>query len=263
MLAKAPKLVLIDTHAHLDFDQFHRDHSRVISKAKSGGVLKIINVGSSVVGSRNSLSLSWKYKEVYASCGIHPQEAPTTTGEAMKEILELSKNSRVVAIGEIGLDYKDLKEEAAKGKQKEVFKTQIGIGKQRELPLIIHCREAFLDVLQILSLESHNLRGVFHCFSEGIAEAREVLNFGFFISFTANITYPENKNLREIVKLVPLDRIMLETDSPFLPPQRYRGNRNEPAYIVEVAKEIAKLKNLSLKQVAEQTTKNAKALFGI
>jgi len=257
-------LEFIDTHTHLDFQQFHRQHQEVIKRAQKAGVLRMINVGSSLSGAQHSVELASKYPEIYAAVGIHPHEVTGHLGgEEMKKVLELGRQPKVVAIGEIGLDYKDLANPQLKEFQKKFFKIQIGIAKQLKLPLIIHCREAFDDLYEILSKQDHQLKGVFHSFSFDQKKAQKVLDLGFHLSFTANLGYPANENLRKVASFCPLERILLETDAPFLPPQSKRGQLNEPAYVVEVAKIIAQIKKLSLEEVAFQTTQNARQLFQI
>lgn len=263
--------MLIDTHAHLDFAQFHRQHDVVIRKAYQVGVDKIINVGTTLQGSRDSASLAMKYSGVYAAVGIHPHDIISANRSAMAELLDLAQKRKVVAIGEIGLDYaeKDVNKEA----QKNAFIVQIGLAKRLNLPIIVHNREADEDVLGIIKIQDDNLRGVIHCFSSGWNSAQKFLDLGFYISFTGSITFKDKKpkdkvrgctvsgGALEVIKKAPLEKIMVETDSPFLAPEPYRGQTNEPANVVEVAKKIADIKSISFEKVCAETTKNAENLF--
>ena len=264
-------IMLVDTHAHLDFDQFHRQHDKIISRAHKAGVKNIINIGTSLQGSRDSIILANKYSEVYASVGIHPHDALTADRAAMANLLELAQNQKVVAIGEIGLDYAQNKVD--KAIQKKAFIVQIGLAKRLSLPIIVHNREADNDILSILKIQDHNLAGVIHCFSSDWTVAKSFLDLGYYISFTGSITFGRKKqidqtrgcsvtgSILEVVKKAPLDKILLETDCPFLSPEPYRGQTNEPAYVEEVAKKIAQVKGLSFKKIAEVTTQNAINLF--
>ncbi len=266
--------MLIDTHAHLDFDQFRRRHSEVLLSAKKAGVKKIINVGTNLQGSRDSLSLAEKYGEVYASVGVHPHDALTADRIVMANLLELAQKERVVAIGEIGLDY--AKDEVDKGIQKKAFAVQVGLAKRLNLPIIIHNRQADEDILEIIKIQGDGLRGVIHCFSSSWDIAKKFLDLGFYISFTGSITFKDKKKkdmkdqvrgcnthsgILEVVKKAPIDKVLVETDCPFLAPEPHRGKVNEPAYVIEVAKKIAEVKKLSFEKVADTTTQNAEKLF--
>jgi TatD DNase family protein len=268
--------MLIDTHTHLDFAQFHRRTDEVIQNASKAGIKKIINVGTTLQGSRDSIALADKHPEVYASVGIHPHDIIAADRSAMAELLVLAKHKKVVAIGEIGLDY--LKKNVDKEKQKKSFIIQIGLAKRMNLPIIVHNREADEDVLEIIKIQDDDLRGVIHCFSSNWSQAQKFLNLGFYISFTGSITFKNKKagmqdqidnvrgctalgDITEVIKKVPMDKILVETDSPFLAPEPYRGKNNEPAYVTEVAKKIAEIKEISFEEVSEKTTKNAIELF--
>lgn len=264
----------IDTHAHLDFEQFHKDVDKTIERAKKVGVGRIINVGTNLQGSRDSFKIAKKYPEVFASVGIHPHDAHEATGQAMSELLEMASDEKVVAIGEIGLDYfksEKINSRDAKEEQKKAFLTQIGLAKRLDLPVIIHNRDADDDILEILKKQEET-KGVIHCFSAGTSFAKEILSLGFYISFTGMITFKSKKKGeihacgiedRSIVSQIPIEKILIETDSPFMAPEPYRGKRNEPAYVLEVAKKIAEIKRIPLKEVEKITTQNAERLFGI
>lgn len=266
--------MLIDTHAHLDFDQFHRRHDEVITRAKKVGVENIINISTSLQGSRDSINLAENYPEIYASVGIHPYDALTADRNTMTNLLELAQNEKVVAVGEIGLDY--VKDEVDKGTQKKAFIVQIGLAKRLDLPIIIHNRQADEDILEIIKIQADGLKGVIHCFSSSWKVAQKFLDLGFYISFTGSITFKDKKKkeledqvrgcnvqsgILEVVKKVPIDKVLIETDCPFLAPEPYRGKVNEPAYVVEVAKKIAEVKGLPFEEVAKKTTENAIKLF--
>lgn len=260
---------MIDTHAHLDFKEFDPDRDEVIRRAYAGGVEKIINVGCNLERSRDSIELARKYKNIYASIGVHPHDVGKYKKERMKDELEkLIQSNKVVAIGECGLDYYRLEKEEDKEKQKEFFKIQLEIAYNKGVPLIIHCRDAFNDLLEILKdskfKNPNSKQGVTHCFSGNRQIARQFLELGFLISFTGSITYtkPEGELLK-VVKEVPLEKIMIETDCPYLAPVPHRGERNEPLYVKYIAEKIAEVKGIDLEEVKRKTTENAKWLFGL
>jgi len=249
---------LIDTHAHLNFKEFDKDRSQAIKRAFEGGVEKIINVGTNLKGSKDSVSLAEKYKNILASVSLHPIDVEDEKFDK-KVWLELAKHQKVVAIGETGFDFFHRSD---KEKQKEVFKALIEIACQVEKPLIIHSREADKEILDILSHSKlPSKRGVIHCFGRDYNVAKKFLELGFLISYTGNITY--NIERACSVLKVPLEKIMVETDCPFMAPLPFRGKRNEPLFVKYVAKEIAKIKNITFEEVAKITTKNARKLFGL
>lgn len=267
---------LIDTHAHLYWDSFKDDFDKMITRAVDAGVSTIINIGVDVETSKKALSQT-KDSFIYSTIGIHPHEALQEDIE--KDVAELEKiyfsnPEKVVAVGECGLDYKDVDEKARK-LQKPLFQAQIDLAKKLNLPLIVHCRDcgstsspptktpsfsAWDETLEMLSDQPV----ILHCYS-GLPHTTKYIiqNTNFYVSFAANITYPKNEYLREAAKLLPLDRILLETDSPFLAPQSKRGQRNEPAAVAEIAQLIATLKGISLSEVAKQTTANTKQVFAL
>ncbi len=250
--------MLIDTHCHLDFPEYDQDRDEVINRAKEQGVEYIINIGSSLEGSRKSVELAQKYESIYATVGIHPHEADSFTSETGKTTLNLVKEKKVVAIGEIGLDY--FKHYSQPKNQLSVFMAMLKIAKDCGFPLVIHTREADKDTLEILK-EAMPVKAVVHCFSGDKTFLKECLDLGFLVSFTCNITYKKAENLREIVRLAPLDKLLLETDAPYLSPEGFRGKRNEPLQVRLLAEFIANLKGLELEEVAEATTKNARTFF--
>lgn len=253
--------MLIDTHCHLDFKDFDADRDGVIDRAKEKGVARIINVASSIEGTARSLELAKRYDIVYSSIGVHPHEASQVTDKVIEEFRVLSGGqSKVVAIGEVGLDY--YRNLSPKEKQVEAFKRFIRLAGSLKLPLIIHSREADFDLLSILKSEKDKEQtGVIHCFSGGREFLKEWLDMGFYISFTCNLTFKKAHALREIARTVPIERVLLETDAPYLAPELMRGKRNEPAYLTYLVDEWVKLTGLSKEDIGRITTHNANKLF--
>lgn len=249
-----------DTHCHLDFPEFNPDREEVIARAKSEGLDFIVNIGSSISGSKMSLELSREHDFIYASIGLHPHEADKYDQNAHAELVEMVRQDKVVAIGEIGLDY--YRNYSKAENQKKLFSSLLELAKERKLPVIIHSRLAQADTLDILK-QYLPLAVVVHCFSGDEIFLQECLDREFFISFTCNITYKKADNLRRLVSKVPLEKLFLETDAPFLPPQEHRGRRNEPAYVKLLAQEIARIKGLDLEEIGRTTTENAKRFFKI
>jgi len=252
--------MLIDTHCHLDFPEFQQDREVVINRAKDNNVEYIINIGSSLKGSQESLSLSKRYECIWAAVGMHPHDADEFNSEAFVQLQEFSKAQKVVAIGETGLDF--YKNYSSKQNQLKLFYALIDLAKKSKLPLIIHSRQAQDDVVRILK-ECMPLDAVVHCFSGDEHFLQTCLELGFFVSFTCNITYKKAQGLRDLVKLTPLGRLMLETDAPFLSPEEFRGRRNEPMYVSLLAQHIAKIKEIDVMEVEKVTTENAKRFFKI
>ncbi len=256
---------LIDTHAHLDFPDFNHDRNETVKRAKKAGVFKIINIGADLVRSKASLEIAAKNENIWATVGIHPEGCNLDLNLTKKEIKGLALSPKVVAIGECGLDY--FYDESVKVKQKELFKLQIQIAKENRLPLVVHIRNgkdqsAAKDAYQILK-ENEIRAGVVHCFTLEKDWARKFLDLGLHLGFTGIVTYKNADLIRESVKVTPIEKLLVETDCPYLAPQKYRGQRNEPSYVTEVAAKIAEVKELSLDQVTEQTTQNAEELFKI
>jgi len=252
--------MFIDTHCHLDFPEFNPDRNEVIRRAKEQGINHIINIGSSLEGSKKSLELSQQYDFIWATVGLHPHEADRFDEKTQDALEELAKKDKVVAIGEIGLDY--YKNYSKAENQKPLFISLVKLAKDLGLPVVIHNRQAQDDTLKILK-EAMPQKAVVHCFSGDEMFLKECLDLGFFISFTCNITYKKADNLKKLVKITPLNRLLLETDAPFLPPEGFRGRRNEPLYVKYLAQEIATIKELSIDEVAAVTTDNAKQFFNI
>lgn len=261
---------LIDTHAHLDFSQFDKDREKIIKELKDLDI-KIINVGSHQQACLDSIALAKKHQNIYAAVGIHPHNAEDVKDipELITFLEKLAKENKVVAIGECGLDYysfdqgkfrKDLNPEI-KNKQKEVFKTQLGLASKLKLPVIIHNRESHDDLLKII--KDFKGKGVLHCFSGDSNFLKKILALGFYVGFDGNITFKNAKELQAIVKETPLDRILIETDCPFLTPEPFRGLRNEPKNVKIIAEFISELKQISLDQVVKTANQNAQDLFNL
>lgn len=255
------KPVLIDTHTHLDFDQFDADRKDVITRAKEADVAGMITIGINLETSLKAVRIAEKHSNVFAAAGIHPHDAGEAEKEDLNRIIELYQNPKVVAIGEVGLDfYRNLTEPEI---QRKIFRSFLDLAKELDLPLIIHTRDAEDEILSILREKGkQGWRGVFHCFPGDVRMAEQVLDMGFYISFTGNITFKNTKSAA-VAKHIPVERLMVETDCPFMAPVPHRGRRNEPAFVQHVAQKIAEVKGISFEEVARATTKNAMDLFGL
>jgi TatD DNase family protein len=256
-------LNLFDTHAHINLDHFKEDRDAVIERMFDAGVNKLVIPGVDLETINSAIALAEKYPgKIYAGIGFHPQDAIKWDDDYYQQLKILAQKDCVVAIGEIGLDY--YWDTTPKEKQFEVLKLQIELAKEINLPLIIHTRESLDDTLQFLKdNDAGKVGGIFHCFSGDSKFARKCIDLGFYISFAGNITFKNAQNLRDVVQDIPLENILIETDSPYLTPVPYRGKRNEPAHVQYVAKLIAEIKQISVEQVAEQTTANAMKVFGL
>lgn len=252
--------MFIDTHAHLNFPVFNSDLGLVINRAQKVGIGAIINIGSDLKSSKKAIEIAEKFSNCYAAAGLHPIHLKEEQfNEA--EFLRLAKHKKVVAIGETGLDY--YHDKTFIRLQKEVFQRHIVIANLVNKPLIIHSRDADDDILPFLISQNLKLSGVFHCFPGDLKMANLVLDLGFYLSFTGLITFSKNYANLEVVKEVSLEKIMIETDCPYLTPEPYRGQRNEPAYVVEVAQKIAEIRKITLSEIEKQTSQNALDLFGL
>ena len=256
---------LIDSHAHVDVSDYDSDREEMLQRAREAGVGTILAIGNGP--EIEKLGAAVQYAEshdwIYASAGIHPHEAKLATDAHYTEVERLARHQRVLAWGEIGLDYHY--DHSPRDVQVRVFREQLELARAANRPVIIHCREAWPDCLKILQEDwrSAGLGGIFHCFTGTLEEARQGTEMGFLISFAGNVTYPKAQNLRAVAQQIPLDRLLIETDSPFLAPQPHRGRRNEPAYVVEVARTIANVRNLAPSEVAEVTAANFRRFFGL
>lgn len=249
---------MIDTHAHLMMPEFAEDREAVVGRAREAGLKAVINVGCGLEFSRQSVAMA-DGEFIYATVGLHPYDALDFSEGLMKEWCELIKNGkRIVAVGETGLDFAKAKVDHEK--QKESFRGHARLAVDRGLPLIVHSRGAEQECLDLLR-EFSGVRAVFHCFGGDLKMARQVWEAGFWTSFAGIITYPSADVLRHVVAEAPLDKFMVETDCPYLAPQKYRGKRNEPAYVAEVVAEIARVKGISFEEVVKISTKNAGKFF--
>jgi TatD DNase family protein len=262
--------VLVDTHCHLDFNSFIDDRQLVVDRARQNGVERILNPAIHLASSYEISRMAESIDEVYVAVGVHPNEALTWESDTLDRLREAAHHSKVVAIGEIGLDY--YRDYSPRDLQRRVFIHQLELAAELNLPVIIHNRQASEDVLELLvawhaaliksNSPLQDRPGVLHSFSDQLSVARQAIDIGFFIGFTGPITYRNAQNLQELVKSIPLDCLLTETDAPFLPPQPYRGKRNEPAYVRLVAEKISELLEVDYQTVAKATTVNANQLFG-
>jgi TatD DNase family protein len=253
--------MLVDTHCHLDFPEFDLDRTEVIKRALGSDVRYIINVGSSLEGTKRSIELANKYEPIYTSVGIHPHDTHQLDTQVFEDLRGLAKFKKVVAIGEVGLDY--CRPFPPKEVQIDALLKFIRLSLDFSLPLIVHIRSAHKDALQIFKQEMKSMCGVLHCFSGDEDFLKSCLELGLHISFTCNITFKKSDNLRRLARLVPLNRLLLETDAPFLAPQDMRGERNEPSFLRFLVDKLSELKGLSFDEVAKVTTQNAINLFNL
>jgi len=254
--------MFIDTHAHLFYPNFSEDIDEVIERAKSSGVDYIIVPATDIETAKQTLALADKYEMIYASVGIHPHETKEWKNENLKVIEDLAQHPKVVAIGEIGLDY--YYDFSPKEKQIEAFHAQIELALKLNLPIVVHNRESDEDVLKIAKEYcSSGLKGQFHCYNGSLSDAKDLIRMKYFVSFTGNITFKKADSLREILSNIRLQHLLLETDSPFMTPVPHRGKRNEPSYVKLVAEKVAELHKVSVEDVARVTSINAFRLFGI
>lgn len=253
---------LFDTHCHLTAEQFDADRDAVIQRAFDVGVTQMLTLGTDVASSRAVIALAEQFEGVYAAIGIHPESVREAALEDVEIIRELAAHPKVVAIGEIGLDY--YWDKTTAGLQQTFFETQLELAAELNLPAAIHDRDAHARIIETLrKMRGSKARGVLHAFSGSVQMARDAFDLGFVVSFGGPVTFKNNTQAPDLVRALPLERILLETDSPYLAPQPHRGKRNEPAHVKVVAERIAELKGLELEQVATQTTNNAHDLFRI
>jgi TatD DNase family protein len=256
--------MLIDSHAHIQGKEYAGEMEAVIARAREAGVEKIIAVGGAGDMSSNTeaVALANTFPDIYATVGMHPHDAKDVGADELKKLKELAADPKVVAVGETGLDY--YYDHSPREVQRRVFAEFIHLARETELPIVVHERDAAQDVADLLRTEgAGKLRGVIHCFTGDYEAAHTYLDLGFYISFTGIITFKNAEALRDVVRKVPLDRLFVETDSPYLTPVPHRGKRNEPAYVRYVGETIASVKGLSLEEVARVTTQNVRELFSI
>jgi TatD DNase family protein len=281
--------MLIDTHAHLDFPEFADDLDAVLRRAKDAGVSRIIAIGTTLQSSRNAIHFAEQHPEIYAVVGIHPGSVSREREDFLSELQELADHPKAVAIGETGLDYhhlpsslrkqeisettfgaastetieSDLHDDAEIASQSVAFEQHLELAASKSKNVVIHQRDAWEDTIKILRPYSTHLHAVFHCFNGSLEQALEVIELGHYISLTGIITFKNAADLRHTTASLPLDRIMVETDAPYLAPVPYRGKRCEPAFVRETAAVLAGIRNLTLESFSEQTTKNAEHFFGL
>jgi TatD DNase family protein len=281
--------MLVDTHAHLDFPEFAGDLDAVLDRAKEAGVSRIIAIGTTLQSSRSAIRFAEANSEVYAVVGIHPTSASEEREDFLPELRQLAEHPKVVGIGETGLDYHrlpgsvrsqeisetafgasstetieaDLRDDAEMAAQSIAFEQHLELASTLSKNVVIHQRDAWAPTLKILRRYSRHVRGVFHCFNGSLEQAQEAIELGHSISFTGIITFKNAADLRQTAASLPLDRIMVETDAPYLAPVPYRGKRCEPAFVREIAIAIARIRNLTLESFSAQTTKNAEDFFGL
>ena len=254
--------MIFETHAHYDDEAFDEDREKLLETMHAQEIEKIINVGASLQGVRDTVALTEKYPFVYGAVGIHPDEVGNLTEEDMKELRGYCDREKIAAIGEIGLDYYWDKENHEI--QKKWFVRQMDLAKETGLPIIVHSRDAAKDTLDIMKAErADNLSGVIHCYSYSKEHAREYMNMGYYLGVGGVVTFKNAKRLKEVVEYAPLDYLLLETDAPYLAPEPYRGKRNCSLYLTYVAQTIARIKGVPYETVVETTRKNAEKLFKI
>lgn len=254
--------MVVDTHCHLDLQQFDIDREAVIERAWAAGLNRIMNPGVDLETSRRAVALADAHPQIFAAVGFHPHDAAKMGADDLQTLRELAQRPKVKAIGEIGLDYyRDL---SPRDLQAKAFRQQLELAAELDLPVIIHCRDAFEDVMAILRewrTSNNRARGVLHSFSGDRAQAEQVFEIGFRVGLTGPITFPKAEEMRAVAQNAPIDRILIETDAPYLTPTPNRGKRNEPAYVRRVAEKIAEVRGLTVEAVAAQTTANADSLF--
>jgi TatD DNase family protein len=281
--------MLVDTHAHLDFPEFAGDIEAVLRRAKEAGISRIITIGTTIQSSRKAIEFAEQYPEIYAVVGIHPGSVSEEPEDFLSELQELSDHPKVVAIGETGLDYhhlpstrrtrelsestfgaastetveSDLRDDAEIASQTVAFEQHLELAATKSKNVVIHQRDAWSDTIKILRTYSSHVHGVLHCFNGSLEQAHEAVELGHYISFTGIVTFKNAADLRYIASWIPIDRLMVETDAPYLAPVPYRGKRCEPAFVREIAAAIASARGLTLESFAAQTTRTAEIFFGI
>lgn len=259
-----------DSHCHLDDERFDEDREKLIVEIKRADITKFVSAGYSVEGSIKGVALAKTYAYIYTTCGISPNDIPQTEEELWKNIEQIEnlvqdnlQYKKIVAIGEIGLDYYWEKDLQRRELQKQAFIKQIEMANRFDLPIVIHTRDAVMDTLDILKKNTVNKKGIFHCCPLNRELVKEALKLGFYISFAGPITFKNSKNAKEIIELVPNDKMLIETDSPYLAPEPVRGTRNDPRNVKYIAQKIADVKGVTLEEVAKITYENAKEIFAI
>lgn len=253
---------LIDTHAHLDSSQYGSDLDAVLARSTANNISHILTIGCDLESSRRSCELASAYPQLWAAVGVHPHDATGVDAAVLAELKQLASQPKVVAIGEIGLDY--YRDRSPRAIQRSVFRAQLELARDVGLPVIIHDRDAHDDILSILrESNAGEIGGVLHCFSGGLELARACVALGFYLSFAGPVTYPKNEELRQVVQMVPTEHLLVETDCPYLSPQGFRGKRNEPSHVRITAEQIAAIKGLTIEDISRITNHNVHKLFGI
>ena len=251
---------IFDTHAHYDDDAFDDDREEVLERAFASGVEAIVNIACSMETTKAMSKFISKYDKMYGTLGVHPDDVEGLSNLDMDDIRKYAGEERIVAIGEIGLDYHY--DDIDKELQKKWFATQLELARELKYPVVVHSRDAAKDTLDVMkSVNAADIGGVLHCFGYGVEMAREYLNMGYYIGVGGVVTFKNGRKLKEVVDYTPLDRIVLETDCPYLAPTPFRGKRNDSSYLTYVVEEIAGIKNVSVEEVCEQTYKNAIDLY--
>ncbi|WP_041081678.1 TatD family hydrolase [Thermotoga profunda] len=253
---------IVDTHAHLHFSHFKGDLEHLVGRFSSDGIEFVINVGIDVDDSTESLNLASKFSSIFCSVGVHPHEASKVERDYIQKLKKLAESPKVIAIGETGLDY--YRNFSSKEDQKRVFQEQLLLAKELDLPVIIHIRDAYEDAYEMISkIGLPNAGGVIHAFSADTSWALKFIEMGCFIGIGGPLTYPKNISLKNVVRAIGIENIVTETDCPYLPPQQFRGKRNEPAYVRFVVEEISRILNEDPKEISTQLLQNARELFSI
>ncbi len=252
--------MLIDSHTHLQVSQYDKDRDAVLKRALDAGVTTILIIGIDLETSLSAIELADKHENLYATVGMHPHDAKKLTPDVLKTFRELLQHPKVIALGEIGLDY--YRNLSPPDVQKDAFQKQLDIAEEMEMPIIIHNRDAYMDILPILESRQGQIQGVLHCFTGDIELMERSVEIGFHIGIGGIVTYPNAEEMQAVASKVPSDRLLIETDCPWLTPQFRRGKRNEPSYVRAVAEKIAELRNTSIETIGEITTNNFKTLFG-
>lgn len=254
---------IIDTHAHIEGEEYDNDRAEMLARMKENDVVAVVNMGCDIESSEKAVALTKEYDCVFTGVGVHPSDIFALTEKDLAYFADLTKEERVVAIGEIGLDYYWEKDGEKRELQRRMFVAQLDLARQLHLPVCIHDREAHGDTMDILKREGRGIGGVIHCFSGSPEMAVELVKLGWYLGIDGPLTYKNAARLPETVRKIPLERLLVETDSPYLTPMPYRGKRNEPANVRLVAEKIAELRGITLEEVAERTTQNAVQVYGL
>lgn len=252
--------MLFDSHAHLDDHKFDADRDEIIAALKKSGISYVVNIGADLESSENSVNLADKYDFIYAAVGVHPYDAETVDDALTEKLKSMAENKKVVAIGESGLDYHY--EDADKEIQKKAFIKHIKLANELDLPIIVHNRDAHKDMMDILA-EHKPENAIIHCYSGSAEMAKELVKMGYYISFSGTVTFKNAKKVQQAAEVVPLDRLLIETDCPYLCPEPERGSRNDPSKIRFTAQKLAEIKGVTFEEIAKVTTENAKRVYKI